>query len=63
MELTSLVSCFREAMDKAKAAGDLDFDSTFRRFPNGCCGDTCDLLAEYLLQHGVKTNYVCGVKN
>ena len=63
MRLESLVFQFRNAMDKAKEAGDLDFDCVFRRFPNGCCGDTCYLLAEYLLRHGIKTNYVCGVKN
>ena len=25
-----------------------------------CCGDTSDLLAQYLLDKGIKTDYVCG---
>lgn len=28
----------------------------------GCCGDTSDLLAEYLAQHDIYTYYVCGQK-
>ena len=39
---------------------EFDNDSIYRRFPRACCGDTSDLLAQYLLDKGIKTDYVCG---
>lgn len=32
----------------------------FRNFPTGCCGDTCYLLAEFLIEHGIETYCVSG---
>ena len=60
MSLNDLVLEFRQAIDKAKSLGALEKDCIFCRFPRGCCGDTSDLLAHYLLEHGIKTNYICG---
>ena len=31
------------------------------RFPNGCCGDATIFLSEYLMEHGYKATYYCGV--
>lgn len=56
----NLVVEFRRAIDEAYDKGLLDKDTVFRRFPRGCCGDTCDLLAEYLRVNGVNTVYVFG---
>ena len=55
-----LAEQFRNAIDIAYENGDFEFDICFRDFPRGCCGDTCDLLGEFLLRHGVKTCYICG---
>ena len=35
-------------------------DIYFSSFPRGCCGDTCDLLGQYLLDHGIKTWNISG---
>lgn len=58
--IEQLVTQFRSAIDCALEAGEFDNDSIYRRFPCGCCGDTCELLAQYLLNKGIKTDYVCG---
>ncbi len=55
-----LVIQFRNAINAAKHAGEFQNDCSFRNFPRGCCGDTCVLLAQYLLEHGIRTVYVCG---
>ncbi|MFR8113520.1 hypothetical protein [Faecalibacterium sp.] len=57
-----LATSFRGAIEIAKDAGEFDNDFAFPRFPKGCCGDTSDLLAEYLVQHDIYTYYVCGQK-
>lgn len=51
---------FRNAIEDAKANGEFEKDTRFRQFPSGCCDDTCDLLAQYLLEHGIKTHQVVG---
>jgi hypothetical protein len=42
---------------------DKDFGEAewFLRFPRGCCGETSELLSKYLMENGVKTEYVWGV--
>lgn len=60
MDIAQLATRFREAIDLALEAGEFDNDSIYRRFPRACCGDTSDLLAQYLLEKGIKTDYVCG---
>lgn len=52
---------FRKAIELALDEGEFDDDSIYRRFPSGCCGDASDLLAQYLLDNGIKTDYVCGI--
>lgn len=37
-----------------------DNDSIYCRFLRACCGDTSDLLAQYLLDKDIKADYVCG---
>jgi hypothetical protein len=59
-DIKRLVNQFRDAIDVAMVAGDFDEDLTFRRFPRGCCGDTNDLLAQFLMENGIRTYYVCG---
>ena len=51
---------FRDAIDAARDAGEFKGDFSFNSFPRGCCGDASDLLAQFLLENGIKTYYVCG---
>lgn len=46
---------YRLAVEAALKDGKFDKDIVFQRFPHGCCGDTCYLLAEYLTQFGIET--------
>ena len=62
-EIKRLVKQFRDAIDKARDAGDFDNDFSFDKFPRGCCGDTSELLAQFLLENGIRTFYVCGMYN
>jgi len=59
-DIKYLATRFRVAIDKALAMGEFDKDFSFNRFPHGCCGDASYLLAQYLLDNSIKTNYVCG---
>ena len=59
-KIVELVTRFREAIEKAKEEGCFVSDIPFCHFPRGCCGDASDLLAHYLLQHGISSNYICG---
>ncbi|HBJ2613930.1 TPA: hypothetical protein LA742_002410 [Clostridium botulinum] len=59
-DIKLLVRKFRDAIDVARDSGDFDKDFSFYRFPCGCCGDTSDLLAQFLLKNDIKTYYVCG---
>ena len=59
-QINVLVKRFRDAIDRAKAAGRFEKEVCFKDFPYCCCGDTSDLLGHYLLSHGICTNYVCG---
>lgn len=55
-----LAQAFKAAAESARDAGMFRDDICFRHFPVGCCGDTCNLLASFLLSHGIETIYVCG---
>lgn len=59
-DIRELASQFRMAIDLAKENGEFDGDFSFKTFPKGCCGDASDLLAQFLLENGIKTYYVCG---
>lgn len=54
---------FREAIDDALYYGKLADDFSFNHFPRACCGDTCCLLGQYLLDHEIPTWYICGMKD
>lgn len=60
MDIEQLATQFRKAIDLALEAGEFDDDSIYCRFPCACCGDTSDMLAQYLLDKNIKTDYVCG---
>lgn len=53
-----LAQQYRDAMDKARDAGAFAFDDKFCKFPDQCCGDTCNLLAVYLMNHGIQTLWI-----
>jgi len=53
---------FRIALEKLKENEILE-SKHFMRFPRGCCGDTSDLLAKYLLSKGIETSYAWGIYN
>ena len=59
-DIKVLVKQFRDAIDLARDAGEFYMDYSFRQFPCGCCGDTSDLLAQFLLENDIRTYYVCG---
>lgn len=58
-ELYILAHKFRKAIEFSINNYCLN-DAIFNDFPSGCCGDACDLLAQYLMEHGIKTYYICG---
>ena len=60
-ELERLAVQFRKAIDLALEAGEFDDDSIFRGFPCACCGDASSLLAQFLLDKGIRTDYVWGM--
>ncbi|MEG1482939.1 MAG: hypothetical protein RSA57_03970 [Cetobacterium sp.] len=60
-DIKRLVKQFRDAIDVARNAGDFDNDFSFNKFPRGCCGDTSELLAQFLLKNDIKTYYICGI--
>lgn len=49
---------FKSAMLMAQDEGVFEGDDIFCRFPKGCCGDTCDLLATFLKNFDIETIYV-----
>ena len=59
-ELYFIAARFRVAIEKALNAGEFSSDSIFQCFPRGCCGFTSDLLAKYLREFGVETQYMSG---
>ena len=58
--IRNLVEHFRTAIEKALNEGILKSDYIFKNFPKACCGDTCYILAEFLLSQGIETIYVWG---
>ena len=58
--LYELVVNFRNAIDEAKARREFNSRSCLFRFPDDCCDMTCDLLAEYLREHGIYTFQING---
>ena len=56
-KIRELCGEYRVAIEAARDDGAFGDDISFSRFPRGCCGDTCYLLAEYLRSKGVNTIY------
>ncbi len=57
--LKVLATSFREALERARDKGSFSQDA-FNLFPKGCCGDTSNLLAQFLLGFGIHSNYIYG---
>lgn len=55
-----LAVMFKEAIINARDAGLFYNDIVFHKFPRACCGDSCYLLAEFLISKGIQTIYVNG---
>lgn len=55
MALESLVSNFRKAIEAA--IDNNEKDVFFKKFPFGQCGNTCDMLAQYLIDNGFSPVY------
>ena len=61
--LTQLATAFRSGLENAisdKALTTIAQGTTLLYFPTGCCGLVSDLLAQYLLDHGINTYCVQG---
>ncbi len=59
MKLEELVYSFRRAIESAKDNN--ESGEFFRKFPLGQCGNTSDILAQYLIDNGIKNiEYVNG---
>lgn len=59
IRILKLVEQFRIAIENTRDAG-LFVGDPFENFPNGCCGDTSYLLAEFLRSKGLESIYVWG---
>lgn len=60
MEIELLVKQFRMAIDVAFDKGAFRAHPPFSRFPNDCCDFACDLLGQFLLEHGIETQQING---
>lgn len=49
---------FRNALDIVVSKGSFGRLRIFRGFPNGCCGYSSDLLAEYLIKNGIERDRI-----
>ena len=57
--LRRLSTQFRKAIDTAKNAREFTC-APLSNFPRACCGEVSDLLAQYLLENGIKSIYIAG---
>lgn len=60
MNIELLVKQFRKSIDTAFDRGEFHSHPPFTRFPNDCCDFACDLLGQFLLEHGIATRQVRG---
>lgn len=56
--IAELARQFRNALDAAWEDDMFRNLYPFDNFPNDCCGHTCDLLSQFLLEHGIETRQV-----
>lgn len=61
-EILEVAEKYRLAIEAAHNDNQFAQDIKFKNFPTDCCGDTCDLLAEYFKRHGVDTIQVFASK-
>ncbi len=54
-DIITLATQFRTAIENTP-----DLPVPFDTFPKGCCGDTSDLLAQWLWDNGYESRYYCG---
>ena len=59
-KIERLTRHFRNALDAAWRDGMFRKLYPFNNFPNDCCGHACDLLSQYLIEHGIETKQVVG---
>lgn len=59
-KVLKLATQFRKALENAQNANEFQYDICFYQFPRACCGDTSDLLGQYLLESDIRSRYVCG---
>lgn len=60
-KIERLVNGFRKAIEKARDNDTFVDFIPFSNFPNSSCGFACDLLAQYLLENDIQTEYVSGM--
>lgn len=53
-------AAYRTAIESAHQDGRFINDIPFHAFPLGCCGNTCNLLAEFLRREGIETILISG---
>lgn len=58
-DIKQLANQFRKAIEAANEEREFYMDN-FCNFPIGCCGDTCDLLGQFLLDNNIEIYYVQG---
>lgn len=59
-KIEMLARQFRKALDVAWEDNMFRNLYPFNHFPDDCCGHTCDLLSQYLIEHGINTKQVNG---
>ncbi len=60
-KIQELAESFRAAIDRAYENNEFTKYATFSQFPNDCCDIACDLLGQYLLEHGIQTIQINGI--
>ena len=55
-----LATQFRDAIEAAWDAGEFERKDRLSGFPRGCCDDASDLLAQFLLDNGIRTRIIYG---
>lgn len=60
--IEELTSKFRVAIE-SMTKGEFGKSEWFSRFPRGCCGDSSELLSKYLMENGIKAEYVWGMND
>lgn len=62
-KILKLAEQFRNAMEEAKQDGVFTNHSPLCCFPRGCCTVASALLAQFLIEHGIKTYEIRGISD